>query len=321
MKQMKRKNRLTLNIATIVNFLVVMCLLFGAAYILNLSNHEEHTLKRNIEFQSRQNARSFLLYLNDRLIQDSESGKLDVSNDRQVEEWASDNIRTVKSNSAIENIAVFKVEYSKPNNEFVGNYLWSAVPTTPVTNLLGYKTTYDLLVVQDKAKEYFADNTSMSSRDLISYNDILESGAKPDDIKEMKEKGIILFKNPDKVQETLDAMYQGSISQGKDDYTWEMTNGKRLFVEWTTVPLEANIGLNGEEKTDRGALNTKYTRIVIAYSINEKYVESPFQDQFNELQDLTKMIHLGVIIFVVLSIGVSFYCTWLIYYNDTNKKT
>jgi hypothetical protein len=318
---MKRKSRLTLNIVTLVNFLVVMFLLSGAGYIVNLADQSEQRLNSNIEVQNRQHARSFLLYLNDKMTRDVESGELDINDEEELIEWASDNIRTVKNDSTYNNIAVIKVEYSKENDEFIGNYMWSAVPTTPVTNNLGYKTTYDLMVVQEKAKEYFGSDSILSNQHLISYNDI--KGNKlygKDTVDALVKEDIILFKNPDTVQNTLDAMYQGSVSNGNDNFTWVTQSNDRLLIEWTTVPLEANIGINGEPKTDKGVLNPNYKRIVIACSINDDYIKMPFKSQFDELGHLENVIHISIIIFVALSIILMLYCTWLIYYNENGDK-
>jgi hypothetical protein len=311
-----RNRRITLNLVSILVFTVVISLLGGSGYIINLADTSQDKLTASIEQQNRQHARGFLLYLNDKLNQDVSIGNIDVSDEEQVEQWAKENIRTVKNDSTYHNIVVIKVEYSGENDEFIGKYLWSAT-SQQVSNGLNQATTFDLLVEQQLAKEYFSNDPELSKRDLISYKDIRDNGLYGEEtIKELVDLGIIKFQNPETVQEVLDAFYEGTVSNNNDNYRFIDIDGKERLIEWTTVPLEASEGLNGEFKTNKGTLNPKYSRLVIASTINSDYIQKPFENQYKQLDELKFYIHIAITIFVVLSLLMMLYFTWLIYYNN-----
>jgi hypothetical protein len=311
-----KSRRIALNLVSILVFTVVTCLIGGSSYIINLADTNKDRLVTSIELQNRQHARGFLLYLNDKLAQDVDNETIDISDEQQVEQWAKDNIRTVKNDSTYHNIAVIKVEYSEENDEFIGKYLWSAT-SQQISNGLGYKTTFDLLVEQELAKEYFSDNPELSGQDLISYKDIRDNGLYgKKTVEELVDLGIIRFQNHETVQEVLDAFYEGTISNNNDNYSFVPINGGKSLVEWTTVPLEASEGINGEPKTNKGTLNPKYSRLVIASTINSDYIEKPFENQFGQLDELKFYIHVAIITFVVLSLLMMLYFTWLIYYTN-----
>lgn len=311
-----KSKRIALNLVSILVFTVVTCLLGGSSYIINLADTSKEKLVTSIELQNRQHARSFLLYLNDKLNQDVNNGEIDITDEEQIEQWAKENIRTVKNDSTYHNIVVIKVEYSEDNDEFIGKYLWSAT-SQQTSNNSNNMTTFDLLVDQKSAKEYFSSNPELAGQELISYKDIRDNDLYgKETVKELVDLGIIKFKNPEVVQEVLDAFYEGTVSNNNDNYTFIPQKGYERLIEWTTVPLEASEGINGEPKTDKGNLNPKYSRLVIASSINSDYIEKPFENQFGQLDELKFYIHIAIITFVVLSLLMMLYFTWLIYYNN-----
>ncbi|QXN70298.1 hypothetical protein INTERNEXUS_258 [Bacillus phage vB_BspM_Internexus] len=313
----KRAKR-TLNVFSVLVFAFLLLLLMGSNYVINLANTSSEKISSAIENQNRQHARSNLLYFNDKLTRDYENGKLDVTNPKQLEKWATDNLRTVKSDSTFNNFAVIEVEYSKASKEYIGNYIWRASPQN-IDNGLGYMTTYDIIINQEKARVFFSNNKDIGGKyPFISYNLIKNSykGKISDLIKEE----IIRYKNPDEVQDTLNAMYEGSVSGNNDNYTWKYNNGKESFIEWTTVPLESTIGLNDEPKNKRGLINPNYKRIIIACSVDKDYVNQPFKKQITDLEHFKECVLIGVSLFVFLSIGLILYFTWLICYNNNHKK-
>jgi hypothetical protein len=305
---MPKNKRHTLNAITVFVFLVVLLLISASSYLISWSENGADKLKANIEMQNRQHTRGFLLYLNDKLTQDVLNGRVDINDEESISNWASHNIRTINSDSTYANFSLIKVNYDRKQEEFIGKYLWSAT-AQKVDSDLGYKTTFDILVNQKKAKEYFAsNNNALANQELISYSDIVgDELLKEEEIDEMEKKNIIRYNNPSEVQSTLNAMYQGSVSGNNDNYTWTSHGNENYYIEWTTVPLESTIGLNDQPKTIKGKINPKYERIIIVTAIDSEYVQKPFNSQFDQFSVLQNIVHTAIIIFVAASLVLMLY--------------
>lgn len=318
---MGRNNKITLNFVSIVTLIVMLFLLSGSGYIINMVDTSKEKLEQHVEMQNRQNARKFLLYLNDKLSNDVANKELDINNDEDINRWATENMRTLKSDSTYNDFAVVKVGFDKENEEFLGNYIWSSLADGFPTKEDDVKTTFDIIVDQEKAREYFEGiNNPLSLNSLISYSDIVKDNTiTKEDIKKLKELDIIHYKNANEVQETLDNMYQGSITSNTDGYVWEKLDSKKYFVEWTTVPLEASMGINNEPKTSHGLINPNYKRVIIFATIDYDYIMKPYNDTFKQFDYIKDCVHITIIVLVVLAIFFMLYCTWLIYYNKLRK--
>ncbi|ALN97831.1 hypothetical protein Bp8pS_152 [Bacillus phage vB_BpuM-BpSp] len=323
------KHRITLNILTLVAFVMTAVVLGLGNYTINIANSTKDELNKSVEMQNRQYARNFLLYLNDRLTQDVENKKVNVNDDNDLIKWASDNLRTTKSDSTYASFSMIKVRFDNEKNDLVGDYLWSssASLSSPIDSTIREsrgRSTLDIIIDQKRAKDYFSSqNSKLSKSNILTYKELRDNelyGQKT--IKELLDKKIVRFKNPEQVQKALDEMYQGTITKNNDTYTWlsNLNDKSRYLIEWTTVPSESSIGLNNEQKTIKGFINPEYKRLVIVTAMDSAYIKKSFEDQFTELNSVIQYVRIFTILFVLFVIGILVYCTWLLYHPAKKKK-
>lgn len=329
----------------ILNYTVFGLIIFLAIFLsmfhgrLNSIRMES---KEIIEDQWRDEARNTSLYLAQKLELAISRNEVNYWDDKELHQWASDNILSLKVGSELSNCILVNVGFS--TREWNPD-LWNEV-----------KLSRNIVIdeeVDDAINEYFIEMSTgeksniVVDRKLKSVAEYLKSTYDIDydtviiglrEVAFVKEK-IIIDDNPltikddsllntrflqdflmqsisdDEFEKNLN-VFRMAYSSKYDDKLYMTTPKGIRWLEWNIVPPN-KLGWELEPPHIEGVENYKFKKIAIIISIDSNDIMQPYDDIFEQQLIIEKLCLIGLLILVLLGILVSFYNLYKFLRNDT----
>lgn len=127
-----------------------------------------------------------------------------------------------------------------------------------------------------------------------------------------------MHKDPKLAELILNKMRIGVSTKHNDNYYWNF-DGSPEWLEWTIYPPNITIGLNDEPKTIRGIKNPNYKRYLFVLGTQQDEILKQYQNTFNMIDNITKLIYLLLFTSLVSLTIKMFYLVYIeLHYKPNN---